>query len=544
MAVKDPYALSTQGYGDSKQILMAIDALSKLEAAGTISASEKQQLDSLRTLTAPAQDTVGRTTAGYRGMGQGASFGGGDELTALLSSLSGGDYDKTLEVSRDRNKLAELNYPEEYGQGKVAGGLSTTALPIGVAGNVARGAKLGAIGTTALSAGEGAALASAPQFLEGEDGFLNRMGNVDPKMALLGAGIGGGVGYLSGVGQVNDKQAFLKWLDDNTPSDQSADIAKGMQFYRPNHAEMADMLDLSRTPTQAEDAYLYIRQKADKMRAAGASRQEILEQTGMLDMPTKGVGGEDAGRTTWAAVDLNDLEALRPSRKTNYGYDIQYVPLAPNLGGQQFGGSAKRIEINSTLTPKQQERTLWHEMSHADQEESAVAGPLVGANFEDTALHRAEIISDLKARIAAEPDKAKAAQLKDSLKKLQGMTSYELYYNNPGEMLARLAEGNAMSQVRLTPSELLNPHINTKPAGVRIEQAIKIALTSETKPYMKAINDSIVSLDGKPINNNDYHRAVPTNLDKAVVTDKDYLQWIRAGKPLGNFQAWMYQGKP
>ena len=378
MANKDPYALNTQGYGESKQILRAIDVLSKLEAAGMISASEKQQLDSLRAMTAPAQDTVNRTNAGYRGMGQGASFGGGDELTALLSSLSGGDYDKALEVSRDRNKLAELNYPEEYGQGKVAGSLSTTALPIGVAGNIARGTKLGVIGTTALSAGEGAAIASAPQFLEGEGGFFNRMGDVDPKMALLGAGIGGGAGYFSGVGQANDIQDYLDTIAKYTPADTaSVALAKGKQFYRPNYAERADIFDPARTPTVEEDQYMYAEYLADKLRAAGKSRAEILEQTGMLDTNPKGAGGEDLGTTTWSMVDLPTLEALRPSRVGNYGYDIQYNDLPPSEGGWHHADK-KIIEINKNLSPAEQLKTKYHEMGHADFTEAGLPGILTG----------------------------------------------------------------------------------------------------------------------------------------------------------------------
>jgi len=552
MADKDPYALSTQGYGDSKQILMAIEVLSKLEAAGTITPAEKRQLDSLRALTAPAQDTVNRTNAGYRGMGQGASFGGGDELSALLSSLSGGDYDKALEVSRDRNKLAELNYPEEYGQGKVAGSLSTTALPIGVAGNIARGTKLGVIGTTALGAGEGAAIASAPQFLEGEGGFFNRMGNVDPKMAALGAGIGGGGAYLSGVGQLNDLQDYIDTLAKYKPADTaSVALAKGKQFYRPNHAEMADIFDPARTPTVEEDQYMYAEYMADKMRAAGKSRAEILEQTGMLDTNPKGAGGEDLGTTTWSMVDLPTLEALRPSRVGNYGYDIQYTDdLPPGVLGQH-DSTAHAIKIDKNAPAATQEEVLGHEMVHADFSEAGLPQILTGSNDSYMRTERMRIILELKDRIRKAPDKATKAELRGYLAELKATTPTELYYNHPGEQAARLATGDDTSVARYTARNLLNYNLNPKPAAARIEQAIKTGLTSETKPWMSHVNRALEDFRDTPVVGKyfnpvqgDYFATVPMDLDHAVVAGTDYLQWTRAGKPLGNFQAWMYQGKP
>lgn len=535
--------IDTKRYGEASQILYMIDTLGKLEAAGTIRPAEKAELDRLRQMTAPAQDTVNRTRAGYRGMGQGVTFNAGDEIGAYLRSLGGADYDTALETARARNSVSELNYPDEYNKGKTAGAGMTMVLPTGAVGAGINTAKAGAIGITALGALEGAAAASAPDFFEGEGGFTNRVANIDPKTAAIGAVLGGGAGYLSGKGQAQDLADYKDWIAKNTPAERdTVALAKGMQFYKPNYGERYDMLDPNRTPTQAEDAFLYFESLANKMRAAGASRAEILSKTGMMDMPAKGAGGEDVGATSWAVVDKSILEDLRPSRAGNYGYDIRYEPLPANLGGD-VSADTKTIRINSNNAPNEQETTLVHELNHADQVEAGQAAPLVGANTDYMRYERKRIMGELRDRIASAPDKATAKQLKEQLAKLSKMTSYELYSNNPGEMLARLASGETSSAVRLTPKELLNPNINKKSAPNRIADAMTTSLTSELRPYMEDVNLA-KELFGGPFGmgapvKGDFHRRVPMDLDKSIVTDKQYLQWIRAGKPTGNYQRWL-----
>jgi hypothetical protein len=156
---------------------------------------------------------------------------------------------------------------------------------------------------------------------------------------------------------------------------------------------------------------------------------------------------------------------------------------------------------------------------------------------------RARIILELKDRIRKEPDKATKAELRGYLEELKATTPTELYYNHPGEQAARLATGDGTSVARMTARNLLNYNVNPLPAAVRIGQAIKTGLTSETKPWMPSVNRALEDFRQQPIKG-DYFAETAMDLDRAVVANTDYLQWVRAGKPLGNFQAWMYQGKP
>lgn len=189
-------------YGNASDLMEAVRVLEAQEAQGTITRTGQVALDTFRARRPDAQAEIAKTRATYRGLGQGATLGGGDELTSAIAAMAGGNYDEALAKSRALNEAAQVAYPEEYASGKAAGALSTAGVPIGGAQALAAKLGLGLLGRTALGAAEGAALGAAPGFLSGEGGFVNRAENIDPWMTGAGAVLGaGGVvgGQLAGA---------------------------------------------------------------------------------------------------------------------------------------------------------------------------------------------------------------------------------------------------------------------------------------------------------------------------------------------------------
>ena len=150
---------------------------------------QRQVLNEARSRLAEAQATTQGYTSAYRGFGQGLTLRGGDELVAAVKSLSPNiTYEDELERQRRLNLEAELADPEGYRRGEFAGMGTTGALSMAVPSVAA--ARLPALTRMGIGAAEGAALATAPEFLGAEGGFGPRITNVSPLTAAAGAGAG------------------------------------------------------------------------------------------------------------------------------------------------------------------------------------------------------------------------------------------------------------------------------------------------------------------------------------------------------------------
>lgn len=150
---------------------------------------QRQVLNEARSRLAEATATTQGYTSAYRGFGQGLTLRGGDELVAAVKSLSPDiTYADELERQRRLNLEAELADPEGYRRGEFAGMGTTGALSMAVPSVAA--ARLPALTRMGIGAAEGAALATAPEFLGAEGGFGPRIANVSPLTAAAGAGAG------------------------------------------------------------------------------------------------------------------------------------------------------------------------------------------------------------------------------------------------------------------------------------------------------------------------------------------------------------------
>ena len=99
-------------------------------------------------------------------------------------------------------------------------------------------------------------------------------------------------------------------------------------------------------------------------------------------------------------------------------------------------------------------------------------------------------------------------------------TSLELYERNPGEMLARLAEGNPTSVRALSLTEALNPYIRPEVGfGRRAAEAVRQAFIGERAGIISVPLTRAADYFGLPVNPRNYfdaHVSVPMDLNRAI----------------------------
>lgn len=178
---------------DLQQAQILVNAISQLESLPALSEAEVDAL--ARAKAARPQDVIDSYGASYRGLAQGLTLRGGDELTAGVQGVipGGMNYEEALAAQRERNRLAQTADPEAYATGETAGMMGAGAASMAIP---AIGAKtvLGAMGT---GAGIGAVSASAPSFLGAEGGPLQRLSQVPPMTPVYGA-VAGGLAPVAG----------------------------------------------------------------------------------------------------------------------------------------------------------------------------------------------------------------------------------------------------------------------------------------------------------------------------------------------------------
>lgn len=315
------------------------------------------------------------------------------------------------------------------------------------------------------------------------------------------------------------KAQYDRFVERNTPAD-SMGTAAEKQFFYPSQRE-SELI--AGNPTPEEQIYKDARRIAERMHTSGVSPETILDSTGMVPMPLTTPIGQDFGTRFVAALPPEEMLALRPERAKNYDIPIVDEAMGPRSAGYYEGGSNPRIGLNERLSSEQREKTLQHEMTHADLDISNLdsQGAELGASPEGMAANKAIYMNFLDEEIKKAPDKATADLYRDLRKKLRAKTAFELYELNPGEMLARLSEGDDSMSVRLSALETLNPYIRPKSsAAARGIDALTTALTSETSPLFSRIAQKRPGITG--VYTYDAYGRVPIDISKATVTDPWY----------------------
>ena len=356
------------------------------------------------------------------------------------------------------------------------------------------------------------------------------------------AGLRFGGGKVAGAVDNAQTAQYLRFLDDTTPKTDVSQMA-GFQYYRPSPFEAAMLGPVSGPnpwahvglpnsgPNKTQQMYLDSVRDAEFFRTQGAPEKFIQEQTGIMTIPVKNPAGSSLGDLDVAAVLPQEMIDLRPRRATNYGANIFDDPdLAPvwydprtwgrgSVGGYHYKDpqtGIHQIGLNPKASQTKKDSVISHEMTHADLEESGLGTDIVGANDENMLYSKNKWLDSLKTSGKAAKDPADKAAIAEARKNLAKMTSFELYSLNPGEMLARLSQGDPTMARRLTALELLNPYITTRGGPIaRGIASLRTAVQTETNPFMSKLKGILEPYGIDPTY--DAHGNVPMDIDKAIV---------------------------
>lgn len=240
---------------------------------------QRRALDAGRAKLAEAQQTTSEYTSRYRGALQGATLRGADELAGFAAGLIPGGLtqEQMLEQERRRNLEAQLADPEGYRTGEMAGMATTGALSMAVPSAAA--ARLPALTRMAIGGAEGVALATAPEFLGGEGGFVPRVQQVEPMTAAAGGLLGMAAPVLGEVagGVVRGAQ----------------NLRRGAEGFGARAVQTAAR-GVGRTAATGEDIQAYLRSLGDEAMLADVPGGPRSQAMGLAAM--QGEGGTVVGR--------------------------------------------------------------------------------------------------------------------------------------------------------------------------------------------------------------------------------------------------------
>lgn len=297
----------------------------------------------------------------------------------------------------------------------------------------------------------------------------------------------------------------------------------GGRYYHPTAAERAAFEADPMNAPLGQHVYDQNSTTARLMLEAGADPQDVFKAAGhMIPVPLRTALGKDYGYRLVQRVPPELIDEFRPGASA--GLPVVRKDMKKYISGEflvddpAVGGPA--IHVNQRLPKETQERTIAHEQAHGDLNEGSIGLDELGANG---ALMREDRFNQLAAidqLMKETKDPAVLSALRRHRDNLRNMTPFEMYHRNPGEMLARLAEGDTSMAVRLTPIEALNPYIRpgTSFAG-RVGDATATAILSDTYPLYGALEQVL----GVPLAGADVHALVPMDLNKAIISTPDFV---------------------
>lgn len=339
------------------------------------------------------------------------------------------------------------------------------------------------------------------------------------------AGVGGAAGAgIKSLGKAVDRAQLAaadRFVESIKP-EYSPESASGARFYQPSVEESYHMM--VDEPSASEQLFLDKDAQAREMLLRGVDPQTVAEITRMLPVPLRTTTGVDEGYRLLMAADPEDFTAFRPQS----AYDIEVFD-DPKLVGTPMRGYFQesddpgatdrdlQIALNPSDSGAQRASTLTHELTHADLYESDIGYDESGANVKATFDDQVKTLNILDEMIGDTTDVIEKAELTKLRDDLSDLTAYELYSRNPGEMLARLSQGDATMAKRLTATQLLNPYINESGLLSRAFAAAETAMRSERRPYIRALKSKFPRLSGY-----DVHIDVPMDMSKALLSNPSY----------------------
>jgi hypothetical protein len=413
--------------------------------------------------------------------------------------------------------------------------------PVGTAKGIASGAYEGLKG--AVSDPVGTAEGMASEFLAAlsrlreplpEDASREEIAQRSSDLGLLASVVpvgrvakAGGAAVRSGAHRLGDvvdtaqRAQADRFLVENSPSFSGkpfATTSKGeVQFYHPSQAEER-LMDPS-NPIQ--NAYMQRRARAEGALAQGFDPSLVGYDTSIVAVPRRTLTGEEYDPRLYAAVNPVIMEELRPDRATDYSSRGLKLVEDPKLrGNEAFFGTTKdggKVIAMSSSAPASVFR---HEMTHADQFYGDVPWEEIGDDPSTLIGARLDALDELKNRIKAAETPEEKRRLTAQRDEIKRATSYELYQRNPGEMLARLAQGNPTTVRSLSLTEALNPYIRPNTGLTsRAMGAFEQALRGERSGILSVPITKAMDLFGKTPGSSLYYDnyvRVPMDLDRAL----------------------------
>lgn len=299
-----------------------------------------------------------------------------------------------------------------------------------------------------------------------------------------------------------------------------------VRFYHPSQDE--EFFMRSENPMQKE--FLDRRASARDKLAQGSDPYLVAHETSILPVPRRTLTGEEYDPRMVAAVNPSAMSELRPSAGTGYRSEGLKAIADPELRASEGyfsappgGGSV--IAISPEGSDASRFATYMHELGHADQYYGGIPWSEGGSDPSHMLVARLEALDQLKDRIkAAETpeEKQRLTALRDDLKR---STSFELYQRNPGEMLARLTEGNPTTARALTLTESLNPYIRPEESlRSRLMGAFEQSLRGERSGILSVPITKAMGLFGKTPGSGlfyDNYARVPMDLSRAIYDEMD-----------------------
>lgn len=249
----------------------------------------------------------------------------------------------------------------------------------------------------------------------------------------------------------------------------------------------------------------------------------MLQQSGrgVESYPMFNAAGEALGRRPYASVTVPEYHALNPDFNLE-DVDVDIVPM-PDASGEAF---PRGMQVADDLSEAETAATIKHELNHVLGFESNLPLDEIGGSMQmlfgnASPERRVDLLEELRSRVVGARSLEEFSRANAAYKALSRTTPQEMYYNNPGEILARAAEGDPMSQARLTPLQTLNPNINPESSAFqRAAKAIGTGIFS-SRGLLRSLPGSTGSILRNDLPEIDTFVPVPSDYGKARIPNLD-----------------------
>jgi hypothetical protein len=392
-----------------------------------------------------------------------------------------------------------------------------------------QGERLGQSARTFFDAVRSDPLGTAGNMVSGLYGEIERgvRGELTPTETLgLAPVVGLGSAAARRVEDVVDaaqRAQDVRFTLENTPSFPGEPFAttpgREVGFYHPDENEL---LQIEYAPSATQQRFRDVRDRADALLAGGADRMTTAMGTGILSIPRRTLVGDEFADRQILAAKASALPQLRPSRRDDYF--VQRIEDSDLPAGEGYAflnpGELPVIAQSPKTDPSVRDPIDRHEMTHVDLAYGDVPYEEVGTNPANMAGARLDALDEINRRLRAADTPEERQRLMEQREEVRRATSFELYQRNPGEMLARLAEGEPTTARALSLTEALNPYIRPEVGfGRRAAEAATQALLGERAGILSVPLTRAADYFGLPVNPRNYfdaHAPVPMDLNRAI----------------------------